>query len=367
MTGKDDFFSDAARVRKAFLLVLVLFISALFVAMIRQFLMTILLAAIASGLLAPLFLRLARALRGRRRLASAVTILVMLLVIVVPLGLVLGVCVGQAVRLTNTAGPWIEEQLRNPDRVTQWLERLPFAEHVEPYRAQIMTKLGEIVGHVGNFLVTALSSATKGTVAFFFQFFLFLYSMFFFLTDGGRILRRILYFIPLPDRDEDRMVGKFVSVTRATLKGTLVIGVLQGGLAAVGLAVAGIGSTVFWGVLMVILSIVPGLGTALVWVPAVIYLAATGKTLAAVLLAAWCAAVVGSVDNVVRPWLVGKDTQMHDLLILFSTLGGLLFFGLPGFIIGPILAALFVTAWDMYGMAFADVLPGGRGEADGGE
>jgi predicted PurR-regulated permease PerM len=367
MTGKNDFFADAARVRKAFLLLLVLFISALFVSMIRQFIMTILLAAITSGLLAPLFARLVRAFRGRRALASVVTILVTLLVIVVPLGLVLGVCVGQAVRLTNTAGPWVEEQVRNPDRIAQWLAGLPFAEHVAPYRAQVITKLGEVVGHVGNFLVAGLSSATKGTVAFLFHVFLFLYTMFFFLTDGERILRRILYFIPLPDEDEARMVGKFVSVTRATLKGTLVIGVLQGGLAATGFAVAGIGSTVFWGVLMAILSVVPGLGTALVWVPAVIYLGATGKTLAAILLAVWCAAVVGSVDNVVRPWLVGKDTQMHDLLILFSTLGGLLFFGLPGFIIGPILAALFVTAWDMYGVAFADVLPPSGGEPDGGE
>lgn len=357
MTGKDDFFSDAARVRKAFLLVLVLFISVLFVAMIRQFLMTILLAAIASGLMAPLFSRLTRGLGGRRTLASVITILLALLVVVVPIGLVLGVCVGQAVSLTNSAGPWIEEQVRNPDRITKWLQGLPFAEHVAPYRAQIMTKLGEVVGRVGNFLVAGLSSATRGTVAFLFQFFLFLYSMFFFLTDGGPMLRRILYLVPLPPGDEERMVGKFVSVTRATLKGTLVIGVLQGGLAAAGFAVAGIGSTVFWGVLMVILSIIPGLGTALVWVPAVIYLAATGKTLSAILLTLWCAAVVGSIDNVVRPWLVGKDTQMHDLLILFSTLGGLLFFGLPGFVVGPILAALFVTAWDMYGVAFADVLP----------
>jgi len=362
MTPNNDFFADAARVRKAFLLLLLVFISALFVSMIRQFLMTILLPAIASGLLAPLYQRIARAFRGRRALASIVTILVLLLVIVVPLGLVLGVCVNQAVRLTNTAGPWIEQQVRNPDRIAQWVERLPFADQVEPYRAQLITKLGEVVGQVGNFLVAGLSSATRGTVAFFFQFFLFLYTVFFFLSDGPRILRRILYFVPLPDADEARMVGKFVSVTRATLKGTLVIGVLQGGLAAAGFAVAGIGSTVFWGVVMVILSIIPGLGTALVWAPAVIYLAATGQTLAAVLLAVWCAAVVGSIDNLVRPWLVGKDTQMHDLLILFSTLGGLLLFGLPGFIVGPILAALFVTVWEMYGVAFADVLPRGGGD-----
>ncbi len=152
------------------------------------------------------------------------------------------------------------------------------------------------------------------------------------------------------------MIDKFVSVSRATIKGTLVIGVVQGALAGAALAVAGIPSAVFWGTVMAVLSIIPGIGTGLVWVPSAIYLAATGRWLAAVLLVVWCALVVGSVDNVLRPRLVGRDTQMHDLLILFSTLGGLLLFGIVGVIIGPIIAALFVTIWDLYGAVFKDLL-----------
>jgi predicted PurR-regulated permease PerM len=108
---------------------------------------------------------------------------------------------------------------------------------------------------------------------------------------------------------------------------------------------------------MVVLSIIPGIGTALVWVPAVIYLIAGGHYVTGIVLAIWCGVVVGTVDNVLRPRLVGKDTKMSDLLILLSTLGGIFLFGAVGFIIGPIVAALFVTVWDIYGVTFADYLP----------
>ena len=153
------------------------------------------------------------------------------------------------------------------------------------------------------------------------------------------------------------MLDKFRSVARATLKGTAVIGILQGGLAGLAFAVVGIPSAIFWGTIMAVLSIVPGIGTALVWGPAVIILAAGGHWIRAIGLGVFCGVVVGSIDNVLRPRLVGKDTEMHDLLILFATLGGISFFGIVGFIIGPILAALFVTIWEIYGTAFKDVLP----------
>ena len=140
-------------------------------------------------------------------------------------------------------------------------------------------------------------------------------------------------------------------------------------LAGVALAVAGIQGAAFWGTVMTVLSIIPGVGTALVWGPAVIYLLIIGKTASAILLAAFCGAVVGSLDNVLRPRLVGKDAKLHDLLILLSTLGGLFMFGIVGFLIGPILAAIFVTVWDIYGVVFKDMLPavGGTGSDPAGE
>ena len=184
-----------------------------------------------------------------------------------------------------------------------------------------------------------------------------LYSMYYFLTHGAKVLDKILYYIPLSANEENRMVEKFASVSRATLKGTLIIGVVQGGLAGLAFAVIGIDGAFFWGTIMAVLSIIPGVGTALVWIPAAVFLFAVGRPIAALLLTVWCVGLVGTVDNVLRPWLVGKDTKMPDLLILLGTLGGLVLFGAAGIIVGPIVAALFVTVWEIYGTTFKDILP----------
>jgi predicted PurR-regulated permease PerM len=165
-------------------------------------------------------------------------------------------------------------------------------------------------------------------------------------------------YLPLPDADKQRMVGKFVSVTRATLKGTILIGVVQGLLGGLAFWAVGIDGAIFWGTVMTVLSIIPGIGGALVWLPAAIILINTGEVWRGIALALFCALVVGSVDNVLRPRLVGRDTKMHELLIFFSTLGGLMLFGAMGFILGPIPAALFVTAWEMFGTAFRTSLAG---------
>jgi len=152
------------------------------------------------------------------------------------------------------------------------------------------------------------------------------------------------------------MVDKFTSVARATIKGTLLIGIAQGALAGLAFWIVDISGPIFWGTVMTVLSIIPGIGTGLVWAPAAIILVIGGKVWQGIFLFAFCLLVVGTVDNLLRPRLVGRDTQMHDLLIFFGTLGGILLFGVLGFILGPILAALFVTVWDIYGHAFRDVL-----------
>ena len=153
------------------------------------------------------------------------------------------------------------------------------------------------------------------------------------------------------------MLAKFTSVTRATLKGSLLIGLLQGTLAGIAFAVAGIHNAVFWGTVMAVLSVIPNVGAALVWIPAVVILILQGDPVTGIGLALFCGLVVGSLDNVLRPILVGKDTKMHELMIFFSTLGGILMFGLAGIFIGPVIASLFITIWEMYGVEFADVLP----------
>ena len=209
----------------------------------------------------------------------------------------------------------------------------------------------------GGFLVVAASRMTAGTAAFLLDLFVMVYAMFFFFKDGEKILEKIFYYIPLSDEDETRMLQQLTSITRATVKGTLVIGVIQGALAGIAFWVAGIDGAAFWGTIMAILSIVPGIGAALIWVPAVIYLFITGQVLAGTLLLGWCAAVVGTIDNILRPVLVGKDAKMPDLLILVGTLGGLFLFGPIGFIVGPIVCGLFLTVWTIYGATFKDILP----------
>jgi predicted PurR-regulated permease PerM len=219
-----------------------------------------------------------------------------------------------------------------------------------------LIKAGELLGSTSAFVFAALSATTRATAVFVFHFVILLYTMFFFLTGGPRLLSGVLTYLPLTDADKQRMLDKFVSVTRATLKGTVLIGAAQGVLGGFAFWAVGIDGAIFWGTVMTVLSIVPGIGGALVWVPAALILMASGDVWRGIALAGFCGLVIGSVDNLLRPLLVGRDTQMHELMIFFSTLGGLLLFGVMGFILGPILAALFVTVWEMFGAAFRSSL-----------
>jgi predicted PurR-regulated permease PerM len=236
------------------------------------------------------------------------------------------------------------------------LQRVPGLNRLYPYREEIVARAGDIVNAIGGFLVASLSETTRLTVSFVFHFFILLYTMFFFLVDGPGMLVTISGYLPLRGSDTERVKERFVSITRATVKGTIVIGIIQGGLSGIAFWLVGIPDALFWTVIMIVLSILPLVGGALVWVPASLILAATGHVWQALLLAAFCALIVGSVDNVLRPRLVGQDTKMHDLVILFSTLGGIMVFGPLGFILGPILAGVFVTTWQLFGVAYHDVL-----------
>ncbi len=347
------------------LVALVLLISALFLSMIRDFLMALLLAGIFSATAQPVYRKITRLLGRRRRIASLITLLLFCGVVLMPLVGLVGVITTQAVKVGQSVAPWVQRQVDQPAPFAQYLRKIPYYDALTPYRDEILGKAGDVASRVSLFLVNSLSAGALGTVNFVFMFFVFLYASYFLLIDGRELLDRILYYLPLEESREKRLLERFTSVTRATLKGTAVIGIMQGGLAGLAFAVVGIESAVFWGTIMAVLSIIPPFGTGLVWLPAAVVLAIGGNYLKAVGLVLFCGLVVGTLDNLLRPRLVGKDTRMHDLLVFFSTLGGLTFFGPIGFIVGPIIAALFVTAWQIYGEAFRTVLPSVTGDAPG--
>lgn len=344
-------------VNRGVLVLILVLISLLFLNLIQPFLQAIFVAALFAALFHPLYRSVLDKVGERRVLASALTLIIVLFFVVVPLALLLAVVTTQAVDIAQSATPWIRQQLSTPGLITQTLEGLPFYSHIEPYRDLALEKLGDIAGLASGWIVNAVQSATLGTFSALFSVLIVLYTLFFFLIDGDRLLFYVLYYLPLNDEDETKLLRRFTSVTKATLKGTAVIGCLQGTLAGAALYFAGIPSAVFWAVAMMVLSVVPGVGTALVWIPAVIYLIVGGEYVTAAVVGIFCAVVVGTVDNVLRPKLVGNDTQLHELLIFFSTLGGLLMFGFMGFVIGPIIAALFVTLWELYGDEFQEWLP----------
>ena len=237
------------------------------------------------------------------------------------------------------------------------MQRFPALAKYMPSQEQLLQQVGTAAKTAGAFLVTFASRMTVTTASFLLNLFVMLYAMFFFFKDGHKILERIFYYLPLSDEDETSMLARFTSITRATIKGTLVIGIIQGALGGIAFRVAGIEGAALWGTIMTILSIIPGIGAPLVWVPVVIVLFVNGQYVTATLLLVWCGAVVATIDNFLRPVFVGRDAQMPDLLILIGTLGGLFLFGPMGFIVGPIICGLFLTVWDIYGTTFKAVLP----------
>jgi predicted PurR-regulated permease PerM len=344
-------------INKSVLLALVLLISAVFLDMIQQFLMPMFMAGLFSAMLRPAHRWLSGKIGDRENIASVLVIIAIIFLVLAPLGLLIGVVVAQAISVSQSVTPWVQTFINEPTTLTSYMEKIPYYNEILPYRAVLIEKAGMVVGNISTFLINSLSSVTKLTVNAVFSSVIMLYVMFYFLTMGEVLLLKILYFLPLHDRDERRLLRRFTSVTAATLKGTLIIGILQGFICGLAFALAGIQGPVFWGTVMAVMSIIPAFGTAIVWVPALIILILQGNFIGATILAVLCGAVAGNLDNVLRPRLVGKDTEMHDLFVLFGTLGGISMFGILGIIIGPIIAALFITIWEIYGKAFEAYLP----------
>ena len=352
--------TSGTNLRTAFVLLLVAAVTALFLAVAWPFLKPLLLGALLAGLFHPLYRWITRLLGRRQSVGAAVTLLVLLVLVLGPISVFLGIVVQQALTVSDQAIPWLTQHLgaASTFNVNEWvMQRFPALAKYMPSQEQLLEQVGTAAKTAGTFLVTFASRMTVTTASFLLNLFVMLYAMFFFFKDGHKILERIFYYLPLSDEDETSMLARFTSITRATIKGTLVIGIIQGALGGIAFRVAGIEGAALWGTIMTILSIIPGIGAPLVWVPVVIVLFVNGQYVTATLLLVWCGAVVATIDNFMRPLLVGRDAQMPDLLILIGTLGGLFLFGPMGFIVGPIICGLFLTVWDIYGTTFKAVLP----------
>ncbi len=345
------------RISSITLLILVFLISALFLGMIRQFLMAIFMAGLFSGTVKPVHNYLTDKLRGRTHTASILVIIGIVLIILIPLVFILTMVIAQAIHIGQSAAPFVQKLINEPTLLSSYIQNLPFYEDIMPYRNIILQKTGGLVTNISSFLINSLSSFTKVTVDVILSLVIMLYVMFYFLTMGNTLLTKILYFLPLEDASERRLLQRFTSVTRATLKGTVLIGIMQGSICGAAFALAHIQGPVFWGAIMSIASVIPTVGTALIWLPAMLILLSLGKFFQAFVLFLLCGLIAGNLDNIVRPRLVGKDTEMHDLFVLFGTLGGLSMFGILGIIIGPIIASLFIIIWEMYGETFHGLLP----------
>jgi predicted PurR-regulated permease PerM len=238
----------------------------------------------------------------------------------------------------------------DPSPVFEWFaDMLPsvrdFAASLGVSFDDIDTRASEAVAAGSEFIASKVLDVGKGLVRTIFSLLLMHYLLFYFLKDGPKIARSVLGAVPLGKRSTDEFAGEIVEVSKATIKGLAIIGLIQGAIGTVTFFALGVRGAALWGVAMAVSSLVPVVGTSLVWLPAALILVAAGHWVKAIILIALGSIVIGFVDNLLRPALIGHDTRIPDYLVLLSTLGALGLFGLTGFIIGPLIAAIFLAAW----------------------
>lgn len=336
-------------IKHIFFFTLLIFSTIGFIYILKPFFEPILWAVTFTVLFAPIYKYFLKLFRGRNSLSSFATIIVFLLTVMIPASLISGAVINEGTQLYEKAAKgeidfsksivWIEN---SQPKLVGFLTKIGI--NIEKLKAELSSSAVT----ASEWIVTNIFSIGQNTIAFTALFFLMLYLLFFFLKDGSNLIDLIVRILPIGDEAERHLLSKFAEVARATVKGTLVVGIIQGTLGGIMFAILGIESAVFWGVIMIVLSILPVVGSALVWFPASIILIANGYWAKAIILFMFGALVVGLIDNLLRPILVGRDTKMPDYLILLSTLGGLALFGLSGFVIGPIIAAFFMAVWVMF-------------------
>jgi predicted PurR-regulated permease PerM len=328
---------------------LVLVVTAVFLWMVRGFLMPVFWAAVFAVLFQPLYRRTLRTVRGREAAAAGVMTLLVVFSVVIPAALLFTAVAQQALWLYNRVATGDINMNAPAELAERWLPALTTT--LGRYGVdmdQLRTSLENSAALGAQFIASRALTLGQNALTTAVMFALMLYLLFFFFRDGERMVAGLVRALPMGDERERRLLRKFAEVSRATVKGTLIVGAVQGALGGIMFALVGIQAAVFWGVVMGVLSLLPAVGAALVWIPAAIILIATGAVWQAVVVIVGGSLVIGLVDNLLRPILVGRATEMPDYLVLLATLGGLSVFGLAGFVAGPVIAALFLVMWEMF-------------------
>lgn len=344
--------------QRIFIAALALAITAVFAWMIRSYLAALFLAAVIALFLSGPHRWLTAKLGKRRKLAAGLLVTASVLAFIIPASLLLGVVVDQAVDVTQMVTPWVQEQVAQVREgglyaLPEWM---PFRDTIIQYQATVTAQIGNLAGTVGRILVNSLRAGTGGFLVATLNLFILIYALYYFLTMGQEAGRQALSLLPMTPEARDLLLQRAISTIRATVKGSFLIALVQGTLTGLGLYVAGAPGSIFWAAVTALLSIIPMVGPPLVWIPASIWLLATGNPVAGIALALWGTLVVGTLDNILRPILVGQDAKMSDLMVLISTLGGLTLFGAVGIILGPVIAALFTSVWFIFRETYAGLL-----------
>jgi predicted PurR-regulated permease PerM len=332
-------------------LLLIAAISLAFAWILWPFSGAVLWGTIIAILFAPLQRWLCRAMRQRRTLAALVTLAIIVVIVILPVTLVTASLVHEA----SVVYARFQSGELSPGQFFQRLyEALPNWVVGLLNRFEL-TNLGTVQERLSaglmkgtQLVATQAINIGQNTFDFLVSLFVMLYLLFFLLRDGDQLSRRIREAIPLRAEHRHALFERFTVVVRATVKGSIVVAILQGLLGGLIFWLLGIHAALLWAVLMALLSLLPAVGAGLVWFPVAIYFLATGSVWQGIVLIAYGVLVIGLVDNVVRPFLVGQDTRMPDYVILVSTLGGIAILGINGFVIGPLVAAMFMAVWDIF-------------------
>jgi predicted PurR-regulated permease PerM len=349
--------TPAEKLSRYFLLLLLVGTGVVFFNMVKIFLVPVILAAVFAGIFYPLYKWLLKAFRQKRGLSAFACCVILLLGLLIPAYFIANLVAKEAIDFYHSTERIIREIIDQGDKgLLGKIKQYKLVELLHLDQIKWQSTLTDAMQTATTVLATVINKASAGTFEVVTDLFLTLFAMYYFFTDGDRLIRRLKYLSPLAEKYEDELIKRFYAVSRATIKGTLLIGLLKGTLGALTFWIFGIRSPVLWGVVMAIFSLVPVLGAPIVMIPAAIILMVTGQVWQGIALALIAVLVIGNIDNVLGPRLVARDAGMHDLMIFFATLGGISLFGMMGFIIGPIIAALFLTILDVYGIEFRSQL-----------